>query len=231
MDPKTTGLAADCRTHFDRQARHWEDKFDVGRSMSERPAVFVHCLQEMLGYTGCVLDFGCGPGDIAIACRRAGFQMSGVDISLPMIKRARWRSRDIGIAFTYLDQAEPLALPYADGEFDAITASSVLEYVRDPTDCFRELWRVCSPSGVLILTVPNLSHPRRWLEAALRPLLVLRRLPLKMKWRNYIEYLSISKNRLLLKQWSRLLVSAGWKLEQIRSRSEFLLLLVARKHE
>lgn len=196
--------------------------------MSERPAVFVRCLREVLGDTGRVLDFGCGPGDITIAGRNAGFQMSGADISQLMIERARRRSHDMGIEFTHIEQAEPLALPYDDQSFDAITASSVLEYVRDPFDCFTELRRVCAPSGVLILTVPNLFHPRRWLEAFLRPMVVPTHHALGTKWQRYAEYLNLSGNRFSLVGWSRLLLSAGWQLEAVRARSEFLLVLVAR---
>jgi ubiquinone/menaquinone biosynthesis C-methylase UbiE len=49
------------------------------------------------------------------------------------------------------------ALPFADGAFDLVTASMVLEHVSHPSRVFAEVSRVLSPGGVFLVHTPNLS--------------------------------------------------------------------------
>jgi SAM-dependent methyltransferase len=48
-------------------------------------------------------------------------------------------------------------LPFADGVFDAVLSLSVLEHVRDPFACAREITRVLKPGGDLYASVPFLQ--------------------------------------------------------------------------
>ena len=225
---KPSGSFTDeCRSHFEGMADLWETKYKPGGSLQQRAISIIRCLQESVDASGEVLDFGCGSGDIAIACGKAGYRMSGIDLSPAMIARARLRPNGRGIGFDVLESDQPLTLPYPEACFDAVIASSVLEYVNDPLDCFKELWRVCKPDGVLIATVPNLSHPRRWLEVTLRHPLIRKRFAAKSRWRRYGEYLGISRNRFRRKHWLNLLRLAGWQLKTVRARSTSLVMLVA----
>jgi SAM-dependent methyltransferase len=60
------------------------------------------------------------------------------------------------------------ALPFADGSLDAVVSASVLEYVPDPGAVLAECARVLRPGGALVCTVPDVTHPVRWLEWPLR---------------------------------------------------------------
>ena len=51
-------------------------------------------------------------------------------------------------------QGDGIALPFADGSFDKVIASEVLEHVVDDDAAFAELLRVLKPGGVLAVTVP-----------------------------------------------------------------------------
>jgi glycosyltransferase involved in cell wall biosynthesis/SAM-dependent methyltransferase len=222
-------MANEQQIHFDSLANSWEKKYETGGSMSERPAAFVQCLRENLGTSGCVLDFGCGAGNITIACQEAGYLMHGVDSSQCMVDRAHIRFSCRGIEFKCIETGEPLTLPYSKESFGAVIASSVLEYVKNPLDCFQELWRVCAPDGLLILTVPNVLHPQRWLETALGRVLVPGLFSAGNRWQLYAEYLKLSRNRLRLKDWSQLLRAAGWELQKIQGRDTTLIMLVAKR--
>jgi ubiquinone/menaquinone biosynthesis C-methylase UbiE len=46
-------------------------------------------------------------------------------------------------------------LPFADNSFDLVTCNMVIEHLPNPLAAFREITRVLSPSGVLILHTPN----------------------------------------------------------------------------
>ena len=54
-------------------------------------------------------------------------------------------------------EGDALSLPFADGEFDRVVASEVLEHIPDDTDAIAELVRVLRPGGTIAVTVP------RWL--------------------------------------------------------------------
>ena len=48
-------------------------------------------------------------------------------------------------------------LPFRDGSFDAVFSLSVLEHVRDPFKCAKEILRVLKPGGDLFVAVPFLQ--------------------------------------------------------------------------
>ena len=52
-------------------------------------------------------------------------------------------------------QGDALALPFADGTFDRVIASEVLEHIPDDTAAMRELARVLRPGGAMAVTVPR----------------------------------------------------------------------------
>lgn len=60
-------------------------------------------------------------------------------------------------------------LPFVDGAFDAVISVAVLEHVRDPFRCARELARVLKPSGELFCCMPLLqpvhAYPHHYFNA------------------------------------------------------------------
>jgi SAM-dependent methyltransferase len=67
---------------------------------------------------------------------------------------ASYRSGDLGspLAMDRVDITDMRA--YADGQFDAVFCSHVLEHVVDDAAALREMRRVLSPQGVAVLLVP-----------------------------------------------------------------------------
>jgi SAM-dependent methyltransferase len=52
-------------------------------------------------------------------------------------------------------QGDALALPFADGTFDRVIASEVLEHIPDDVAAMHELARVLRPGGAMAVTVPR----------------------------------------------------------------------------
>jgi demethylmenaquinone methyltransferase / 2-methoxy-6-polyprenyl-1,4-benzoquinol methylase len=105
-----------------------------------------------------VLDACCGTGDLALEAERAGGRVTGLDFSARMLERARRKSA--GVEWV---RGDLLALPFADGSFDAATVGFGIRNVADLDAGLRELARVLRPGGRLGCL--EITRPR----GALRP--------------------------------------------------------------
>jgi demethylmenaquinone methyltransferase / 2-methoxy-6-polyprenyl-1,4-benzoquinol methylase len=105
-----------------------------------------------------VLDAACGTGDLAIADVKAGAgKVTGLDFSEQMLARARRKAPLEWI------RGDMLALPFADGTFDAATVGFGVRNVADLELALRELRRVLRPGGRLAIL--EITQPR----GAMRP--------------------------------------------------------------
>ena len=73
-------------------------------------------------------------------------------------RRRRGRPR---LAAPAPSQGDATRLPFADGTFDRIIASEVLEHIADDEAAMGELARVLRPGGTMAVTVPTLAARRR----------------------------------------------------------------------
>jgi len=100
-----------------------------------------------------VLDACCGTGDLAIAGTRAGGRVTGLDFSERMLERARRKAPELEWA-----SGDLLALPFADGSFDAATVGFGVRNVDDLELALRELRRVLRAGGRL--GILEITRPR-----------------------------------------------------------------------
>jgi demethylmenaquinone methyltransferase/2-methoxy-6-polyprenyl-1,4-benzoquinol methylase len=95
------------------------------------------------------LDVATGTGDLALALATGGFrQVIGLDFAPEMIAAAR--DKGAGRADVAFQVGDAMALPFGDGEFDAVTVSFGLRNMRDYGGALREMARVLRPGGRLI---------------------------------------------------------------------------------
>jgi len=97
-----------------------------------------------------VLDVATGTGMVAVELvRRYGCSVVGLDQSEEMLNgaRAKLAARPELGARIELVNGEAERLPFADGEFDALTFTYLLRYVDDPAATLAELARVVKPGG------------------------------------------------------------------------------------
>ena len=117
-----------------------------------------------------VLDVATGTGLVARAlAHRYRCRVVGVDQSEEMLSRAA--ELIDGSQAIELVHGEAERLPFADGEFDALTFTYLLRYVDDPAATMRELARVVRPGGriaMLDFHVPGGAlRPAWWLYTRL----------------------------------------------------------------
>ncbi|MGH2859361.1 MAG: class I SAM-dependent methyltransferase [Solirubrobacteraceae bacterium] len=103
-----------------------------------------------------VLDVGCGEGVLtarwaqALGDRSSPGRVVGADLDDPKLA-AHWAAhRAPNLTFETMDAGE---LRFADGEFDLVAATEVLEHVPDPDRALSEMARVAS--GHLLVSVPH----------------------------------------------------------------------------
>lgn len=122
---------------------------------------FMHRLYEMLARTApqTVLDAGCGEGFVTRFLREqnADWDLTGVDVSKAAIRYAR---RQSGADVQY-EVGDLYDLPFADGAFDTVLCSEVLEHLDRPAEALAEVRRVASRA--VVLSVPREPY-FRWLN-------------------------------------------------------------------
>ena len=98
-----------------------------------------------------VLDCATGTGDLAFEYQRAvgrEGRVLGTDFCAEMLDVARAKAGDLE-APTQFEEADTLALPYADQSFDIASIAFGIRNVDDPARGVREMARVVRPGGVV----------------------------------------------------------------------------------
>lgn len=109
-----------------------------------------------------VLDLGCGFGRHAFEAARRGAAVVALDAGADEVERVRGmfaamvEERELDSrAHAGAVRADALRLPFADGSFDRVIASEVLEHIPADVAAMAELARVLRPGGTMAVTVPR----------------------------------------------------------------------------
>jgi ubiquinone/menaquinone biosynthesis C-methylase UbiE len=102
-----------------------------------------------------VLDIACGTGIVArTAARKLGGKGSvvGLDLSAPMLATARAAAVEEGLVIEWWE-GSATKLPLTDAAFEVVFCQQGLQFFPDRPTSLREMYRVLSPSGRLVLSI------------------------------------------------------------------------------
>jgi len=98
-----------------------------------------------------ILDVGCGSGWVAKTFIKRRVKVHSLDITKINPSKALElypSQKHFGVV------ADSFHLPFADSSFDCVIASEIIEHVVDPAAFIKEVFRVVSRGGKLIITTP-----------------------------------------------------------------------------
>lgn len=139
-----------------REGQHWaehQDRYDALVGGMNRPLFDAAAIQ----WRDQVLDIGCGAGTTT---RRAAVKATegralGVDLSAPMLERARAAAAEKGIANVAFEQGDAQVHPFPAGQFDVVISRGGVWYFADPVAAFANIASALRPGGRLAILTPD----------------------------------------------------------------------------
>ncbi len=118
-----------------------------------------------------ILEVGVGTG-LSLPLYPEDCHVTGIDISEPMLDRARARLNAMGRTGVDLRRMDAHDLKFPDGAFDHVMAPYVISVVSEPGKVLSEMRRVCRAGGTIVIVNHFLSpNPALgWIERTLTPL-------------------------------------------------------------
>lgn len=97
-----------------------------------------------------VLDVACGTGNTAIPEAKKGAEVTGLDLASNLIEQARERAEAEGVKAKF-DVGDVEAMPYNDGEYDAVVTMFGAMFAPRPEVTASEMKRVCKSGGFIAM--------------------------------------------------------------------------------
>ena len=112
-----------------------------------------------------VLDVGCGCGGTTLAAARliAPGQGVGVDLSGPMLARARARAEAAGLSNAVFQQGDAQVHPFGPARFDTVISRFGTMFFADPVAAFANVRSAVRPGGRLIFVCWQPLAANQWL--------------------------------------------------------------------
>lgn len=95
-----------------------------------------------------VLDVACGTGVAALTAARVGAEVTGLDLTPPLLERARQNAELMGLRATFVE-GDVEALPFPDASFDVVLSQFGHMFAPRPQVAIAEMLRVLRPGGTI----------------------------------------------------------------------------------
>jgi ubiquinone/menaquinone biosynthesis C-methylase UbiE len=138
-------------------ASYWNNKYEDEYHPylhGRRNRVFQMLKKLNLASGSSCLELGTGGGQNAVKFVEMGFSVHGVDSSSELLEHAeRLKSGNLDLDFSNVDLNSDL--PFEDGKFEVVIVIGTLQYLMEPSNCIKEVFRVLKPGGHFIVCQRN----------------------------------------------------------------------------
>lgn len=145
------------RSAFDALAEWYDHAFEEGLLPLFEHVLYPSVLDVLGDLEGRqLLDVACGPGFLAHRMARKGARVTGIDVSVEMLRRARERARSQPNAITYYEMDAAQLAPSWSNSFDIAVCNMALVDIPEIDPVLVELARVLRSGGRFVFSV---IHP------------------------------------------------------------------------
>jgi ubiquinone/menaquinone biosynthesis C-methylase UbiE len=150
------------------------------------------------------VDLGCGSGVLCRELLALGASVVAVDGSPRMLSHAQEQmGAEYAGRVSWIQSDVQSIDVLKNGAFDGVLCSSVLEYLDRPDALLKEVARILSPGGVLVISLPPTLSAVRVIEKGIRAFM-------SMFGKDKFTYLSVSRLEISPRAIDRLLQEAGF---------------------
>jgi phosphatidylethanolamine/phosphatidyl-N-methylethanolamine N-methyltransferase len=167
---------------------------------------------------GRILEVGVGTG-LSLADYGKSSRIVGIDISAPMLEKARKRVDDLKLRHVEnLAVMDAEHLTFADGAFDVVVAQYVVTAIPNPEKALDEFVRVVRPGGEIVVTtrIGAETGLRGTLEKWLMPLTSRLGWRTEFPWDRYEKWAATSGSVRLLERRALPPLGHFWLLRYVR---------------
>ncbi|MDX2937277.1 class I SAM-dependent methyltransferase [Streptomyces ipomoeae] len=136
------------------EGRHWadrQDRYDAINDGANSPLLDAAAIAP----TDRVLDIGCGNGRVTRLAAGLAASAVGIDLSAPMLERARASAAAESLDNVDFVQADAQVYPFEAGAFDVAVSRFGVMFFADPVEGFRNIGRALRPGGRLAFVCPQ----------------------------------------------------------------------------
>lgn len=142
---------------------HWGDDPEfLGPKHWFRQSLIIHEISKITR-TGLILDFGCGSGTLLMRLCKLGFRGVGLDLSEKAINYFNQQIEKNNLTDKITSEVgneESLSSNKYLHKFDVITASEILEHLKNDKRIIVAFYQALKKGGICVVTVP--AHPSLW---------------------------------------------------------------------
>jgi ubiquinone/menaquinone biosynthesis C-methylase UbiE len=165
-------------TLFDQGSTYWTNLYthhDVfGVIHQQRRALALQYFDSLaVSKNARILEIGCGAGLTTIAIAQRGYRLEAMDSVPAMVELTKKHAQEHGVGNSvHVSGGDAHALAFPENSFDVILAMGVIPWLHTPDVALKEMTRILSPGGFIILNADNRYRLNHLLDPWLLPVLV-----------------------------------------------------------